>query len=375
MAFKVTPWEVSGKVDYEKLRKEFGVKLIDKEIKKKIEKIGEELHPLLRRDFFYSHRDLDLILEEYEEGRDFFLYTGRGPSGKMHIAHLIPFIFTKWLQDIFKVNLYIQITDDEKFLVGKKNFKEIEKYAEDNIKDIAAIGFNPNKTFIFKDTEFIKKVYSLILKTSKLINFSTVKAVFGFTNQSNIGLIFFPSYQIVPTFFEKKRCLIPCAIDQDPYWRVQRDIAEKLGYYKAGTILSKFFPPLTGITGKMSASKPETAIYLSDDEKVVKEKIMKYAFSGGQPTVEEHRKVGGNPEVDVAFQWLYILFEPEDRKIREIEEEYKSGKLLTGELKEILIEKINNFLSEHRKKKEKVNVDKMKYSGKLAMKMWKNNLA
>lgn len=372
MAFKVTPWEVSGEVDYEKLRREFGAKLIDNKIKNKIEKNSRKLHLFLRRNFFYSHRDLDLVLKDYEQGKDFFLYTGRGPSGEMHIGHLVPLIFTKWLQDVFKVNLYIQITDDEKFLVKKKNLEEIEKYAEDNIRDIASLGFDPDKTFIFRDVEFIKNAYKLILKTSKLINFSSVKAVFGFTNQSNIGLISFPSYQIVPTFFENKRCLIPCAIDQDPYWRVQRDIAEKLCFYKTAVIHSKFFPPLTGITGKMSASKPETSIYLSDDEETVKKKIMKYAFSGGQPTIEEHRKRGGNPEVDVAFQWLYILFEPDDEKIEKIREEYKTGKMLTGELKTILVEKINKFLLEHNKKKEKTEkiVDKLKYSGKLAREMW-----
>ncbi len=41
MAFKVTPWEVSGKVDYEKLRREFGAELIDEKIKNKIEKNSE----------------------------------------------------------------------------------------------------------------------------------------------------------------------------------------------------------------------------------------------------------------------------------------------------------------------------------------------
>ncbi len=376
MAFKVTPWEVSGKVDYEKLRREFGAELIDEKIKNKIEKNSGKLPLFLRRNFFYSHRDLELILKDYEEGKDFFLYTGRGPSGEMHIGHLTPLIFTKWLQEVFNVNLYIQITDDEKFLVKKKNLKEIEKYAEDNIRDIAALGFNPDKTFIFRDTEFIKNSYNLILKTSKLINFSSVKGVFGFTNQSNVGLIFFPSYQIIPTFFEKKRCLIPAAIDQDPYWRIQRDIAERLGYYKASVIHSKFFPSLTGITGKMSASKQETTIYLSDDKETVKKKIIKYAFSGGQSTIEEHRKKGGNPAIDVAFQWLNILFEEDDKKINRIREEYKKGEMLTGELKTILIEKINEFLEEHNKKKEKVEkiVEKLKYSGKLAREMWNKTI-
>lgn len=90
---------------------------------------GVKPHPLLRRGIFFSHRDLEWILDNYEKGKPFFLYTGRGirtdqseitpftgPSSEaMHLGHLLPFIFTKWLQDTFKVPLVIQITDDEKF--------------------------------------------------------------------------------------------------------------------------------------------------------------------------------------------------------------------------------------------------------------------
>ena len=108
----------------------------------------------------------------------------------------------------------------------------------------------------------------------------------------------------------------------------------------------------------------------NDDEKAVKKKVNKYAFSGGQATVEEHKKKGGNPDIDVSFQWLRILFEPDDKKLKKIEEDYRSGSLLTGELKAILIEKLNKFLEEHRKKKEKVNIDKYMKTGKLAQKMW-----
>ncbi|MBN2477807.1 tryptophan--tRNA ligase [Candidatus Micrarchaeota archaeon] len=370
----VTPWEVSGEINYQRLVREFGTKEIGPALLEKISSFSKnKLHPMLRRNFFFSHRDLDLVLNDYQSGKGFFLYTGRGPSGKMHIGHLIPFIFTKWLQEQFDVNLYIQITDDEKFLVKRQaNWNDVEAYSKDNILDILAIGFDPEKTFVFRDSEYIRHMYPLVLDTAKRTTFSTAKAVFGFKNETNIGWIFYPSVQVVPTFFEKKRCLIPCAIDQDNYWRIQRDIAEPMGFKKASAIHSKFLPPLTGPQGKMSASDADTAVWLTDDEKTVKKKINKYAFSGGQATVEEHRDKGGNPDVDVSFQWLKILFEDDDKKLQKIENDYRSGKLLTGELKSILIEKINSFLSVHAKKREKAEkkTEKFMYSGKLAEKMW-----
>lgn len=374
--FKVTPWEVRGKVDYTKLMKEFGIKEIDESLLKRFEKIVGELHVLLRRKVFFAHRDFDKVIEDLENGKEIFLYTGRGPSGKMHIGHILPFYFTKWLQEKLNVNVYIQITDDEKFLV-KRNLKweDVDKFAKDNIKEIVSVGFDPNKTFIFRNSEYISHIYKLAIKIARKITFSTFKAVFGLQNSSNVGIIFFPVLQMVPCFFEKKRVLIPAAVDQDPYWRVQRDIAESFGYPKSAQIHAKFIPSLLGIDEKMSSSKPETCIFLDDDEETVRKKIFRHAFSGGQPTVELHRKLGGNPEIDVSFQWLYMFFEQDDKKIKEIEEKYRNGELLTGELKEILIEKINKFLKEHRKRRKMADklVNKMMYNGKLAQKMWETD--
>ncbi|MCX8196069.1 MAG: tryptophan--tRNA ligase [Acidilobaceae archaeon] len=370
--FAVTPWEVRGKVDYERLIEIFGTQRITQELARKLEELAGESHVMLRRGVFFSHRDLDLVLKDYEEGRGFFLYTGRGPSGPMHIGHIIPFLFTSWLQRRFRANVYIMITDDEKFLdEPAMSLEEARRWAYENTLDIIAAGFDPDRTFIFHDTEYIAKLYPMALKVAKKINLNTVRAVFGFTGETNIGLAFYPALQIVPTFFEKRRCLIPAAIDQDPYWRVQRDLAEGMGYYKAAAIHSRFLPPLTG-EGKMSTSRPESAIFLHDDPKEVRRKIMKYAFSGGQPTVELHRKLGGNPDIDVSFQWLKIYFEPDDAKLAKIEEDYRSGRMLTGELKEYLIERLNSFLEQHRERRERAKelIRLFMYEGELARQMW-----
>ena len=115
--YVVTPWEVSGKIDYTKLIKEFGTKPLTDSIIKRIEKHAGGSHLFLRRKIFFSHRDMDIILDKYEKGQKFALYTGRGPSGHTHLGHLMPWLFTKYLQDAFGAKLYFQITDDEKAFV------------------------------------------------------------------------------------------------------------------------------------------------------------------------------------------------------------------------------------------------------------------
>jgi len=102
----VDPWEVKSKsakgVDYDKLIQRFGSSKIDDALLARFEAVtGKPVHHLLKRGTFFSHREVNWILDLYEQKKPFFLYTGRGPSSDaMHLGHLIPFIFTKWLQVI-----------------------------------------------------------------------------------------------------------------------------------------------------------------------------------------------------------------------------------------------------------------------------------
>ncbi len=355
--FTVTPWEVEGNVDYNKLIKKFGTFAITNEIIEKIKKITGEVHPLLKNRYFFSHRDLDWILNEYQKGNKFYLYTGRGPSGLIHLGHVMPWLFTKYLQDRFDVKLIFQITDDEKFLFNdSKDLETINKFTIENILDIIAIGFDPNKTKIIVDTKHINYLYPLSIEIAKKITFSTAKAVFGFSSSSNIGMIGFPPIQSAPCFLpsliEKKLTpvLIPAAIDQDPYWRITRDIAEKIGYYKPAQIHSKFIPGLTS-SGKMSSSRPETALFTIDEPENLEKKV-KNTFTGGQPTVALQRKLGGNADICPVYWYLNYLFDSEDESI----ERYNNctgGNLLCGECKGDLIKEVKPFMNNIQLKREK----------------------
>ncbi len=362
MVNKVNPWEVTGTIDYDKLVNEFGTTKINEKIYEKL----KDCHPLLRRKVYFSHRDFDKWLKAHEEGKKVSVITGRGPSERMHIGHLVPFMVAKSLQDKFGCDVYIPISDDEKFFV-KENLKidDALKYSYDNILDLIALGFDPKKTFIFEDFVYTD-IYKFAAMIAKRITYSTAKAAFGLTPEKNIGWTFYPAMQAAHILFpqyhsgEKHISVVPVGIDQDPFIRLTRDIAvhKDLGYEKPAALHSKFIPSLDG--GAKMSSSGEGLIFLSDDAKTVKKKINKYAFSGGQATVEEHRVKGGNTDVDVSFQYLKMIFEPNDEKLQEIKKKYESGVMLSGELKSILIEKINIFLADHQKKKEeaKKNVDK-----------------
>jgi tryptophanyl-tRNA synthetase len=361
---KVTPWEVKGDINYDKLVKEFGTEIISGDIKKRLEKC----HPLLKQGIYFSHRDFDKWLDAYDKGKRVSVITGRGPSEKMHLGHLVPFLVAKSLQDEFNCEVFIPISDDEKFLVKENlSYEQALEYSKDNILDLIALGFKPGKTFIFEDFVYTN-IYKYAARVSKRITYSAAKAVFGLKPENNIGWSFYPAMQaahiLFPQFCRGKHIsVVPVGIDQDPFIRLTRDVAENkdFNFEKPAALHAKFIPALTG-DPKMSSSEG-SQIFLSDTPEEVKRKINKYAFSGGQATIEEHRKLGGNPDVDVSFQYLRMFFEPDDKKLGKIERDYRGGKLLTGELKAMLIEKINVFLKEHQKKREEArkNIDKFLY--------------
>ncbi|SCV71587.1 BQ2448_3175 [Microbotryum intermedium] len=374
----VTPWDVQGAtvegkqvaIDYDHLIKDFGTRKIDDELLKRFEKLtGRKPHMLLRRGTFFSHRELNLILDRYEKGQPFYLYTGRGPSSdSMHLGHMIPFVFTQWLQEVFDVPLVVQLTDDEKFLF-KPDLKldQVENYAFQNAKDVIACGFKLEKTFIFSDLDYVGGAfYRNVVRISRLITARQSQQTFGFKLEDNVGKWHFVAIQAAPSFassfpqiFGTKTdvpCLIPCAIDQDPYFRLTREVAPRLKYKKPALIHAKFIPSLLGAQSKMSASVDSTSIFMTDTAKQIKDKINKYAFSGGQTSIEEHRRIGGDPDVDVSYQYLTFFLE-DDEELARIAADYRSGKLLTGELKAMTIKLLQDFVKGFQERKATVTDD------------------
>ncbi|KAI9021535.1 hypothetical protein CLU79DRAFT_703180 [Phycomyces nitens] len=378
----VTPWEVEGAVvdgvqqaiDYNKLVDQFGTSRIDEALLKRFETLtGKKPHVLLRRGTFFSHREFTRILDRYEQKKPFFLYTGRGPSSaSMHLGHMIPFVFCKWLQDVFDVPLVIQLTDDEKFLFkADLTVEKCNQFAYQNAKDIIACGFNPEKTFIFSNLDYMGGAfYHNVVRISRCITSNQSKATFGFNDSDNVGKLHFVSVQAAPSFSNSFPhifggakdipCLIPCAIDQDPYFRLTRDVAKRLKYPKPSLIHAKFFPALQGPQTKMSASIDSSAIFMTDTPNQIKNKINKYAFSGGGVTVEEHRANGGNPDVDVSYQYLSFFLE-DDVELKRIHDSYKSGEMMTGELKKTCIELLQGFVGDFQKRKSAVTDETVAY--------------
>jgi len=359
MPQKVTPWEVKGKIDYDKLIKEFGLK--------PLKHLPEEFqdHVLFRRELIFAHRDFKQIVEAIDQKKPFAMMTGLMPSGKFHFGHKLvadQIIFYQKLG----AKVYVAVADIEAYNSRNPNLKELRETAiNEYLTNYVALGLDLNKCdFYFQsqrstDGKKANAYYSLASMLSRHATFNEMKAIYGEISPGKMSASLLQAADMLhPQLaeFEGKPLpvVVPVGSDQDPHLRLARDVSKRIKLHKFKQLSStyhKFMPGLKG--GKMSSSDETSYIALTDTPKEAERKIKKYAFSGGRATLEEHRKKGGDPDIDVSFQMLKYGFEEDDKKLQKIYDDYKSGKLLSGELKQILITKMTKFLTEHKKKRAK----------------------
>ncbi len=308
-----------------------------------------------------SHRDLDKFLTALKKGEKCAILSGVNASGSLHLGHKAVFDTNLFFQKHYNLPVFIPISDDESYVSGKvENQEQGLENAKRLAKELIAYGFNPKKTFFIID-QIYTDIYNLAIKLSKKITLSEVKATYGYKNEDNPGLYFYPAIQAAHILYPQekhkiKNVLVPIGPDEDAHARIARDIAARFNYNKPAILHSKFLPGTNG--EKMSKSK-NNAIFLNDSPAEIKKKINK-AFSGGQKTLDEHRKKGGNPDVDVSFIYLQSLFLT-DKESKKIYKDYKAGKILSGELKSLFLEHALKFINQFQKNLKKVsqkNVDK-----------------
>ena len=303
----------------------------------------------------YSHRDFDKYFAALKKGEKCAIVTGFNASAAPHIGHFSVFDTNIFFQKKYEIPVFMPISEDESYVSGKvKTQEEGLKNALILARAMVAFGYDTSKTKLIID-QLYTNIYNFAIKLSKGVTLSQIKAVYGYSPDQNVGLHFYPTVQAAHVLFPQTigipNVLVPIGPDEDSHLRTCRDLADKFGYRKPAVLHSIFLPGLDG--EKMSKSRGN-AIFLLDDEKEIKKKIMS-AFSGGATSIEEHRKKGGNPDVDMAYLYLksFFLSQKESKKLYD---GYKSGKLLSGEMKMLLLEHVLKRTDEFKEKYKKVTI-------------------
>jgi len=308
-----------------------------------------------KKGLVYSHRDFEKFYKALKKGEKCAIVSGFNASGTIHIGHKALFDTNLYFQKKYGIPVFIPISDDESYVSGKvKTQEEALQNSLKLAKELLAYGFDPKKTYFIIDQVYTN-IYNLAIKLSRKINLSEIKATYGYKNEENIGLHFYPSIQAAHILFPQekfgiKNVLVPIGPDEDAHIRICRDIASRAGYEKPSILHLSFMPGLDG--EKMSKSKGN-AIHFNDPINQIAKKVGQ-AFSGGQKTLEEHRKLGGNPEVDISCIYLSSLF-LDEKQSKKLFQDYKSGKATSGETKSLLTKELTKLIGSFQENVKKVN--------------------
>lgn len=345
----IDPWGSELVEDYEKAIKDFGLEIFSPQI-------FPEPNRLMRRMAVFAARDQEIIARCIREKKRYYALTGIMPSAeKVHFGTKMVVENMRYFQD-HGADTFILVADLESAATRGITLEEAQHRALDfHIPAYIALGLDPKKTTFYLQSEN-KAVMNLAYEFAKKITLNEFRAIYGGADPGRIMAAVTQVADIVyPQLEERMPGIIPVGIDQDPHIRLTRDVVArtktKYKFFSPSAIYHKFTPSLDGKM-KMSKSKPESCISLPEDPKIVAKKL-RGALSGGRITLEEHRRLGGEPEKDMVFEMLKLHLLDDDRELQRIYDEYRSGRMHSGEMKDIGCDLMTKFLKDFEVRLEK----------------------
>jgi tryptophanyl-tRNA synthetase len=345
----IDPWASSNIDDYKHVFKEFGLEefkdydLVD--------------HYLFKRKIIIAQRDFNKIKKAIAENKTFLQITGIASSGHFHLGHKLDVDFYNIFNKLGAKSKFV-ISDIDAYLSREdskiKDLKKSKEIAYDNILDLLALGVN--KEDIYLQSKQDSKYFTLSYEISKKITENMFKATYGHINFGKVGAVFLQLADILhiqlPSVYGKHPTITGIGLEQDPHARLTRDVSRKLNYDLEVPSFF-YFKHQSGLKKdqKMSASKPDTAIFLNDSKKDIKRKINK-SFSGGKITLAEQKEKGGDPQICKIYE-IFKFHHPDNDFLKSTFDNCKKGQLLCGECKKNCIDFLNKFIEDHKNKKKK----------------------
>lgn len=346
MEQKIDAWGNEAVTDYEHVFQEFGLKKFPSAM------ASELKHRFFERGIVIAHRDFEKVFERIKQKKPFINMTGIASSGNYHLGHKLDIDLFKFFKDSRAKNLFA-VCDIDAYCSRQKisALEEAKKIAVENTADALALGLEPEDVYV--QSRKPARYYEFCFEISKKITQSTSNAIYGEIDLGKVSANLLQYADILhgqlPEFFGKMPSITGIGLDQDPHARATRDVVKRLPYAMEMPSFI-YFKHQSGLMEgqKMSSSQPDTAIFLNDSQKEIERKIQK-AFTGGRNTLEEHRKLGGVLEVDKVYELLLFHY-PDSKELKKIAEDFKSGKMLSREMKQIATEFFQKLLKEHQQK-------------------------
>jgi len=347
----IDPFGTTVIEDYGRLYQEFGIQPF-----KPLLSQMPNPSAAMRRGVIFGHRDFDRVLDAMKSGQEFAVMSGIKPTGEFHLGTLQTAREVIYFQQQGARAFYC-IADIEAYEDNRIPFERSQKYAVGNVADLLALGFDPEKGFIYQQSKE-QRVKDLAIMFGRGVTLATMKAIYG---ERHLGLYLSALIQagdiLLPQlkdFGGPKPTVVPVGIDQDPHLRLTRDLAfkfrRKSNFIPPSSTYHKLIKALDG-SPKMSKRSPMTYFTLEDSPEVISKKISQ-SFTGGRATAEEQRRLGANPDICPIYDlYLFHYFERDEDVAKLYNQECKGGEILCGGDKQRLIKLVVEFVKEHQRKR------------------------
>ncbi len=294
------------------------------------------------------------------------ILTGDRPTGKLHIGHLMGSLLNRVkLQDEY--DQFVMIANVQALTDNFDNPEKVKESIGELLCDYYAVGIDFSKTTVFIQSE-VPQIHEIFVY---LANFVTVQQIShnptiktelvqkGFENSTPLGFFMYPIHQAGDILCVNAD-LVPVGKDQAPMIESTRDLARKFNdTYKVKVLnepealfgIEKNVPGIDG--GAKMGKSLGNAIYLADDEKTLREKIMKVYTDPKRIHATDPGTVEGN----VAFIY-HDLFNENKAEVADLKDRYMKGMVGDVEVKEKLFVAMNKVLAPIREKRVEAEAKK-----------------
>jgi len=283
------------------------------------------------------------------------LLSGIKPTGDIHIGNYFG-AMKQFLEYQEKYESFIFVADYHA-LNQEKNPKKIQKNTLEIIKAYLAIGLNPKKVYLFKQSD-VPQVTELCWILNCITPIGILQRAHAYKNAIakglpvNMGLFDYPILMAADILIYDSD-IVPVGQDQKQHIEIAQDVAEKFNKIFGKTfkipkgLIKKDVATIKGLDGRKMSKSYNNVIGLFDSEKEIKEKVMKIVTDSKKANEPK------DPQKCNIF-YFHKLFTPQ-KELKEIEKRYKEGKISYKESKEILAQNINKFLKPIREKKRELD--------------------
>ena len=289
------------------------------------------------------------------------ILTGDTPTGKLHLGHWVGTLENRVkLQDEY--DTFIIIADTHALTTKAKEPSQINQWTLDVAKDNLAAGLKPSKITMFVESAIpeiyeLAALFSMYVSHNEALRNPTIKdeiVMKGLGDTYSLGFVNYPIYQAADILCVKGE-VVPVGIDQEAHLEQTREIVRSINRISGKNILPEpqaklgRVGKLPGIDGNPKMGKSlNNAIFLSDTEEEVKQKVMRMYTDPGRIHATDPGKIEGN----MVFTYLDTFApERESKKVQTYKNKYQEGKVGDIEVKNYLTKILNNFLKPIRRRR------------------------